>query len=255
MPQTYELGDWIFTPAAQELRRGEARVRLEHRAARALELLCERRGEVVTQAELIQRLWQGRQVSDNSLAVVIGDLRRALGDNARQPRFVETVAKAGYRLIAPAQANPSNPRRREVLALAAAGLAAVAVWGGYRLFKPGPRLVVVEPVENATGEAAYDALAQACSGLILTDLGQEAGLRLRRRSPGAPIPAGAVRLTARLTLWSGQPYLVLTAEEGSSVIWSGAAFGLEASLPAKVKAQLADLAATLRGDHPSREKP
>lgn len=53
MPQAYALGDWTFDPAAQELRRAQAKVRLEHRAARALELLCERRGEVVTQAELI----------------------------------------------------------------------------------------------------------------------------------------------------------------------------------------------------------
>jgi DNA-binding winged helix-turn-helix (wHTH) protein len=257
VPRTYELDGWTFTPDAQELKRGDENVRLEHRAARALELLCERRGEVVSQADLTQRLWQGRQVSDNSLAVVIGDLRRALGDNARQPRFVETVAKAGYRLIAPGDTAPAAapaPHRRLILALGGGGLALLAGWGVYQSL-PRPRLLLVAPVDNATGEPAYDGLARACSDLILDRLSRERGLRLRRAASGDALPAGAVRLTARLTLWTGRPYLVLSAEDGRSVVWSGSAMGPEPALPARIEPKLAALAAVLRGDHPPRTRP
>jgi hypothetical protein len=58
---------------------------LEDRAARTLELLCRRRGEVVSKAELIDAVWGGRSISANSVAVVIGDLRKAIEEDAHAP--------------------------------------------------------------------------------------------------------------------------------------------------------------------------
>src|ERR1700744_2827969 len=102
------IGRWVFDREAARLVSGTEERKLEDRAARTLTLLCDRRGAILSQEEILQIVWQGRTVSPNSLAVVIRDLRRGPGGDARQPRFIETIAKRGYRLAA---ADPV-PRRR-----------------------------------------------------------------------------------------------------------------------------------------------
>src|SRR3954469_16690217 len=114
----HRIGGWEFSPATGELRRRADVRRLEPRAAKALELLCEANGEVVSQEQLIDGVWQGRSLSENSVAVVIGQLRRALDDDAREPRLIETIPKRGYRLRAD-QAQTERPARRRKYALIA----------------------------------------------------------------------------------------------------------------------------------------
>ncbi|MEO5578748.1 MAG: winged helix-turn-helix domain-containing protein, partial [Sphingomicrobium sp.] len=108
---TYRIGHWTFVPAAHELRSGQQRVRVEQRASATLALLCQRRGQVVSHDELIEHAWAGRQVSPNSVAVVIGGLRRALDLAPGTAGAIETVPKAGYRLIEEAAAKPVSRAR------------------------------------------------------------------------------------------------------------------------------------------------
>ena len=123
--QHYRIGEWTFRAGENEFLQGGERRRLEDRAARTLERLCRRAGEAVGQDEIIAEVWNGRSQSPNSIPVVIGQLRRALGDDARSPRFIETVPKRGYRLVAgPAAKEPR--RRRGALALLAILLLIVA---------------------------------------------------------------------------------------------------------------------------------
>lgn len=77
-----------------------------------MDLLCvlaARRGQVVSRDELMQALWPDVVVGDDSLARTVSKLRQALGDDARAPRYVETIAKRGYRLIGEVQAAPTPP--------------------------------------------------------------------------------------------------------------------------------------------------
>ena len=76
-------------------------------------MLCEAGGDVVSQEQLIDGVWQGRALSENSVAVVIGQLRRALDDDAREPRLIETIPKRGYRLRATEREQPSRRRGGE----------------------------------------------------------------------------------------------------------------------------------------------
>src|SRR5215469_314399 len=78
-------------------------VRLQDQPFRMLILLLERPGEVVTREELREKLWPENTFVefDNGLNVAAKKLRDALGDNADNPRFVETVPRRGYRFIAP----------------------------------------------------------------------------------------------------------------------------------------------------------
>ncbi len=89
-----------------ELRKNGARLKLQEQPFQVLTVLLERRGEVVTREELRQRLWPADTFVDfdHSLNTAINKLRDALGDTASNPRFIETLARRGYRFIAPLQA-------------------------------------------------------------------------------------------------------------------------------------------------------
>ena len=88
---------------AGELRRNGSRVKLQERPFQILVALLDRPGEVVTRDELQKRLWPADTFVDfdHSLNAAIRRLREALGDSAENPRFVETVARRGYRFIGP----------------------------------------------------------------------------------------------------------------------------------------------------------
>src|SRR5436309_10746431 len=86
-----------------ELRRNGSRVKLQEQPFQILTLLLDRPGEVVTREDLRNRLWPVDTFVDfdHSLNAAIKRLRDALGDSAENPRFVETVARRGYRFVAP----------------------------------------------------------------------------------------------------------------------------------------------------------
>ncbi len=251
MAITHSIGEWVFTPDSNELRRGDEVVQLEHRAGRALELLCARRGETVSQAEIAAHLWGTRQVSGNSVAVVIRDLRKALGDDARDPVYLATVAKGGYRLIA---AN-GGAKTRAVRPAVAAGVAGVLLLCGVGAFalnraeRPAPaRLMILDELHNETGVASYDGLAKASGEYLLTSLSRQPGLRLVRASEAKDAADdAAIHMHAKLVLWSGQPDVVMTAEDARSanVLWSGYAFGAENTIPRKIDAAIGEMSKTL----------
>ena len=96
--------------SAGELRKNGVKLRLQGQPFQVLALLLERAGEVVTREELQQKLWPSDTFVDfdHSLNTAINKVREALGDSASSPRYVETLARRGYRFIAPVQAPPPN---------------------------------------------------------------------------------------------------------------------------------------------------
>ena len=96
----FHLGEWLVEPALNRLSGAGTTVQLEPRAVDVLVCLARRAGEVVSRQDLIDQVWDTEFVAYNTLASRIGDLRQALGDSAQQPRYIETIPKRGYRLIA-----------------------------------------------------------------------------------------------------------------------------------------------------------
>ena len=96
--------------SAGELRKSGVKLRLQGQPFQVLALLLERAGEVVTREELQQKLWPSDTFVDfdHSLNTAINKVREALGDSASSPRYVETLARRGYRFIAPVQARAAN---------------------------------------------------------------------------------------------------------------------------------------------------
>ena len=90
----------LYEPA-RELMKGDARIRLQEQPFQILRLLLARQGDVVTRDELRDRLWPHGTFVDfeHSLNAAIKRLRAALGDDAKAPRYIETLPRLGYRWI------------------------------------------------------------------------------------------------------------------------------------------------------------
>lgn len=95
------IGRWRANPATNEISRGGESVRLEARTMRLLLCLAERAGEVVSIEELLNQVWPGVTVSSDSVYQAVASLRRLLGDDAKQPAYIVTVPRMGYRMVAP----------------------------------------------------------------------------------------------------------------------------------------------------------
>ena len=99
-PTKFCIGDWCVDPAAGQILRGDEIVRLEARTMRLLLDLAEHAGEVVSIDDLLDRVWSGVIVTPNSVYQAVASLRRLLGDDPKQPRYIATVPRLGYRMVA-----------------------------------------------------------------------------------------------------------------------------------------------------------
>src|SRR5258705_2537018 len=100
-----------------ELRKDGSRIRLQEQPFQILTMLLERRGAMVTREDLRSKLWPADTFVDfdHGLNTAVNKLREALGDAAANPRFVQTVARRGYRFIAPIQENGRPPASQSTM--------------------------------------------------------------------------------------------------------------------------------------------
>lgn len=103
MLKQFYLGDWQVEPASNTLILGKTKRTVEPKAMDVLLLLCQQAGEVVSADDIITQCWPDAPVGDNPIHKTITQLRKALGDKASAPSFIETIRKRGYRVIADVQ--------------------------------------------------------------------------------------------------------------------------------------------------------
>lgn len=247
------IGDWRFDTGSAELTKPGHQKRLEDRSARTLAFLCRHRGEVVSKADILQEVWSGRTVSPNSVAIVIADLRRALGEDARAPQYIETVGKRGYRLNQAPEAVPTpdlrqRPARARPAALVLTGLAvgiAITFVLIARAMQPASSVeIILQPVHNETGQGRYDPLAKALTALVEERLTQVPAVIAEIKAPAVGLhPQRRLDLTGRLITWNNTPTLSLAATDRVSgrVIWSGMAVGQPNTIADATISKLADL--------------
>lgn len=99
MHQEFCLDGWLARPELHELVGPDGPVAVEAHSMAVLMVLAETPGEIVTRQELLDRVWDHRYVGEEVLSHAIWDLRRAVGDDSRRPRFIATHRKVGYRLL------------------------------------------------------------------------------------------------------------------------------------------------------------
>lgn len=193
---------------AGELRKHGIKIRLQEQPFLILQTLLETPGQIVTREELQKKIWPGDTFVDfdHGLHAAVNRLRQALGDAADNPRFVETVARRGYRFIGQIQAAPETPsgirvvpqlvalpREREtgkswrgplVGFVSAAVLAAVLIffnaWGlrNWLFSTHSFRSLAVIPLENLTGDAKLDYFADGMTEDLTTQLSKLGDLKV-----------------------------------------------------------------------------
>jgi transcriptional activator of cad operon len=156
------IGDWRLDPQLGQLSRGERVERLEARTLRLLQYLANRAGETVSIEELLDNVWSGVVVTQDSVYQAVTALRRLLGDDAKSPSYIATVPRLGYRLVAsvsawtdePLDLPPvaSPPRSRSLLwpAVFAVAVVLAAVFGWRLWSAPAPKSVAVLPFLDLT---------------------------------------------------------------------------------------------------------
>jgi cholera toxin transcriptional activator len=104
--RVFRFGLYEADAVTGELRKGGRKMRIQEQPFQVLLMLLEKRGELLTREEIRQRLWPADTFVDfdHGLNTAVNKLRDALGDSAANPRFIETLAKRGYRFIAPLEA-------------------------------------------------------------------------------------------------------------------------------------------------------
>ncbi len=96
---TYDIGEWILNTNTNQLTRGNHTIELEHRVTNLLVYFLQHRNQILTKDDILKALWQNKVVNDESLAVAISLLRKALEDNPRTPKYIKTIPGIGYQFI------------------------------------------------------------------------------------------------------------------------------------------------------------
>jgi transcriptional activator of cad operon len=123
------IGAWCVNPISGQISRAGETVRIEARTMRLLLCLAERAGEVVSIDELLNQAWSGVVVTPDSVYQAVASLRRQLGDDAKEPAYIATVPRLGYRMVAavtPWTEEPIAPMAPAAAATAPASNGAIA---------------------------------------------------------------------------------------------------------------------------------
>ena len=111
---TFWLADWQVNPALDVIEKEGKTISLEPKVMAVLLALAEKPGEVLSRQQLEEQVWQGTVVGYDALAKAINKLREALGDDKKAPRYIQTISKKGYRLVAEVKLYPSEqPNQHE----------------------------------------------------------------------------------------------------------------------------------------------
>ena len=189
----YRCLDLEIDPIVPSLTRSGQPVELRAKALTLLLFLFDQRHRIVSKEEIFERVWPNTAVMDATLAGCIQEVRRALGDDAKDPRFIRTVPRLGYRFVAPVDEPvspvltlivppinlppPVAPRRRALIGfLAFLSLAAAAVW----LRRPAPPDDLAEVAwwkfDEGRGQSVADSSGHGLTGTI-ADATWDSGVR------------------------------------------------------------------------------
>lgn len=184
------FGDFAIDPARGCLLRAGQPLHLRPQAYKALKYLADNRGRLLTKDQIIEEVWEGRAVTDDSLVQCLHDVRQALGEdshylrNERGRGYILEQEPEAIRTDAPAVARRWSRRHLAVRVVAALGAAAVALVyiSGFAGHDAAIRSVAVLPFDNGTGDSGLDYLSDGLSERLIDRLSQLPGVTVIARS-------------------------------------------------------------------------
>lgn len=150
----FEFGPWTVVPERDLIRNGDEERHLEPLVMNVFVVLASHGGGVVTRDQLVEAVWEGRPQADEVITRCISALRRSLGDNAREPVYIETLQKRGYRVMQRVcLPDATEPERAASLAIrpwhvAALALAVVVIVGLSQLVGERSPTLVDTPIRS-----------------------------------------------------------------------------------------------------------
>ncbi len=196
LQEDFTIGEWRVSPALNQVARNGSNTRVEPKAMQVLVYLAGHPG-VVSKEHLISAVWPDVFVSEDVLPGCVSALRKALEDDARHPRIIETIHKSGYRLLLPAQAVNGHGHgqagsvlaelswwqraRSHRLAVAVSVACAVVILASVLIEMRSPRRydsVAVLPFVNAAGDDAAQYLSDGIAEQVVNNLSQLSDLRV-----------------------------------------------------------------------------
>jgi DNA-binding winged helix-turn-helix (wHTH) protein len=174
-PSILQFGSFELDRRNFELRRDVQTVKLDRTPLELLFFLVENAGVLMTREEAVEHVW-GKGVfieAETSLYTAVRKIRRALGDDTEDPKFIQTVSGKGYRFIAkveatdPFTASPVSPAPASALRRSQSWILLVSVacvlivvaslaWFGVRSAQPSRAMLIVLPLENLSGDPQQD---------------------------------------------------------------------------------------------------
>jgi DNA-binding winged helix-turn-helix (wHTH) protein/tetratricopeptide (TPR) repeat protein len=193
---TYQFGPYTLDPAAYRLTRDGNVIQLSPKIIDLLLYLVARQPALVSKEDLFKALWPDVAVTDNALTQAVSELRQALGDDPSKPAYIQTVARRGYRFIAPVSAvTPGAPVSTSAVGAMGTGVMASEP------FATQPSIAVMD-FTNVSGDRELSWLASGIAETVTNDLRATSPLRVvdRVRVVEAVRRAGSDLSTLRVEL-------------------------------------------------------
>ena len=215
-----QFAEFTFHAAALQLRREGRSVRVPDKALTVLRLLLERRPDMVTKEELLQRIWPEKSVEEANLSMAIAQLRRALADDAQQPRFIRTHFRKGYAFVGDVIDSRAQPARGSRVASRCSLLwqkRRFALFEGENTIGRSPQSSVW--IDHSSVSRTHAAISISGSGVTIEDRSSTNGTFLRGSrvsSPKALSNHDVIRVgTIDLTFQTDDVETVRVPEKGS----------------------------------------
>jgi len=196
------FGEFAFDGGSRQLLRGNAEVHLGPKAFALLDLLLSQRPRAVSKAQVRDAVWPRTFVAESNLTSLLTELRSALGDDAKHPRFIRTVRGFGYSFCGEVQEGEDRPLP-ETLHWLFWGRQELPLRKGENILGRGPR--VTQPLDAASVSRRHALIRVSGAEALLEDSGSKNGTFLRGEKLTGPVPLndgdeirlGSIRMTYR----------------------------------------------------------